>query len=287
MPVSFLFFSGLAGAGKTSMACVYGIWLAQQGKKALIVTTDPTPKLSGIFEQAIGNQVTPIEGIFNLWAREVDLLKMAPADQVQSQTSICDTPPLQTTQTVEVEMNGLCPSAATTLLSFLDFLETDEMDPSAFDVVIFDNALTCNDLHRLHLETQSEGNRIFSQPPGAGVVSHASKYARALAVLQDFSRTQYVFVIKPDGRSTQNTRCVIDELVKMGIQNLTLVVNGLVIGDNLFLEPTDERIDRQLETLAEIQAKLPYPRHQVNLENNELKGVKYLLQVVKSMFDGK
>ena len=66
MTTQYIFFSGKGGVGKTSMACTHAVRLAEQGKKTLIVTTDPASNLGDVFEQAIGHQVTPIQGYAQL-----------------------------------------------------------------------------------------------------------------------------------------------------------------------------------------------------------------------------
>ena len=72
MSTEFIFFSGKGGVGKTSMACTTAVRLADEGKKTLIVTTDPASNLADVFEQPIGHQITPIAGVPNLWAMEID-----------------------------------------------------------------------------------------------------------------------------------------------------------------------------------------------------------------------
>ena len=62
MTTQFIFFSGKGGVGKTSMACTHAVRYADEGKRTLIVTTDPASNLADVFEQAIGHQITPIDG---------------------------------------------------------------------------------------------------------------------------------------------------------------------------------------------------------------------------------
>ncbi|MGB9641486.1 MAG: ArsA family ATPase [Anaerolineales bacterium] len=68
----FIFFSGKGGVGKTSMACTHAVRYADEGKRTLIVTTDPASNLADVFEQEIGHQVTPIAAVPNLFAMEID-----------------------------------------------------------------------------------------------------------------------------------------------------------------------------------------------------------------------
>ena len=72
MNTRFVFFSGKGGVGKTSMACTQAVRYADEGRRTLIVTTDPASNLADVFEQPIGHQITPIGGVPNLWAMEID-----------------------------------------------------------------------------------------------------------------------------------------------------------------------------------------------------------------------
>ena len=47
-PPRFLFFTGKGGVGKTSLSCASAVALAQQGKKTLIVSTDPASNLGQV-----------------------------------------------------------------------------------------------------------------------------------------------------------------------------------------------------------------------------------------------
>src|SRR5476651_2151214 len=62
-PPPFLFFTGKGGVGKTSLACAHAILLADQGKRVLLVSTDPASNVGQVFGIQIGNQVTPIETV--------------------------------------------------------------------------------------------------------------------------------------------------------------------------------------------------------------------------------
>ena len=47
-PTRFLFFTGKGGVGKTSLACASAISLADQGKRVLLVSTDPASNLDEV-----------------------------------------------------------------------------------------------------------------------------------------------------------------------------------------------------------------------------------------------
>ncbi len=53
----YWFFSGKGGAGKSSMSSATAVKLAEESHKTLIVSTDPAPNISEIFEQDIGGEI--------------------------------------------------------------------------------------------------------------------------------------------------------------------------------------------------------------------------------------
>jgi arsenite-transporting ATPase len=62
---------GKGGVGKTTCASAIAVHFALQGKKTLIISSDPTPSLSDIFEMEIGDRETPIRDLANLWGIEI------------------------------------------------------------------------------------------------------------------------------------------------------------------------------------------------------------------------
>jgi len=66
-----LLVGGKGGVGKTTCAAAIALRLAASGKKTLILSSDPTPSLSDIFEITIGPCETPIPQVPNLSALEI------------------------------------------------------------------------------------------------------------------------------------------------------------------------------------------------------------------------
>jgi len=62
---------GKGGVGKSTCASAIALHFSNQGKKTLIISSDPTPSLSDIFETKIGDLETPIDDVKNLYGIEV------------------------------------------------------------------------------------------------------------------------------------------------------------------------------------------------------------------------
>src|SRR3990170_1430339 len=68
----YLFFGGKGGVGKTALAGATAIWLAKQGKRVMLASTNPVHSLSGLLGQNVFGQPTAVNGVPNLWAYEID-----------------------------------------------------------------------------------------------------------------------------------------------------------------------------------------------------------------------
>ena len=68
----YIFFGGKGGVGKTVLAGTAAIWAAQQGKKTLLASTNPVHSLSSLLDMDVFGKPTPVTGIPNLDAYEID-----------------------------------------------------------------------------------------------------------------------------------------------------------------------------------------------------------------------
>ncbi len=68
----YLFFTGKGGVGKTSLACATAVTLSDEGKRVLLISTDPASNLKEVLETGIADTVTPVNGTDNLFAVNID-----------------------------------------------------------------------------------------------------------------------------------------------------------------------------------------------------------------------
>jgi arsenite-transporting ATPase len=62
---------GKGGVGKTTCSAALAFHLARSGEKTLLISSDPTPSLSDIFEAEIGSKEKRIKGVENLYGLEI------------------------------------------------------------------------------------------------------------------------------------------------------------------------------------------------------------------------
>jgi arsenite-transporting ATPase len=294
LTAQYLFYSGKGGVGKTSMACVTAVRLADEGKRTLIVTTDPASNLADVFEQKIGHEVTPIAGVKNLWAMEIDP-DIATSEYIdKAMAPIRAAFPPQIVQVMEEQMSGPCTAEVAAFDRFTDFLETDKSSEKEFDVVIFDTAPTGHTIRLLELPAEwsqsidaaSEGSGQTCIGPAAAIQDAKHKYERAVGMLRDKSRTVFNFVLQPEAIAIKETKRAIGELEKLDIHSFELIVNGVIPAEAQSNPLFSARSKMQSGYLEQINRDFTYPKKQMRLLSGEISGVDRLREVSRIYFDG-
>ena len=119
----FYFFSGKGGVGKTTMAASSAMYYANSGKRTLIITTDPASNLADVFEQSIGHQVTPIAGLANLFALELDPDKATEEYRERTLAPLRGLIPGESFAVLEEQLNSPCTAEIAAFERFTDFLQ--------------------------------------------------------------------------------------------------------------------------------------------------------------------
>lgn len=289
MSTQFHFFSGKGGVGKTSMACATAVWHAAAGRSTLIITTDPASNLADVFEQTIGHRITPLEGIANLWAMEIDPDAATAEYKERALAPIRAVFPPQMVEVIDEQMSGPCTAEVAAFDRFTDFLVLDnEADrPVQFDVVVFDTAPTGHTIRLLELPAEwattisaaEQGSGQTCIGPAAAIQSAKQKYERALAILRDPAQTRFTFVLHPEAIALHETRRAIGELSKLDIHTHDLIINGIIPPQATTNALFAARAAMQAGYLAQIERELPYAARRMFLMDGEIKGVARLRTV--------
>ncbi len=70
--LKYTFFGGKGGVGKTVLAGATAMWFAQQGRRTLLASTNPVHSLTSLLDQNVFGKPTPVTGVANLMAYEID-----------------------------------------------------------------------------------------------------------------------------------------------------------------------------------------------------------------------
>jgi hypothetical protein len=193
----YLFFTGKGGVGKTSISCATAISLAEQGKRVLLVSTDPASNVGQVFSQTIGNTILPVASVPGLSALEIDPQAAAQQYRARIVDPIKGILPDDVVNSINEQLSGAC----TTEIAFDEFtgLLTDASLLTRFDHIIFDTAPTGHTIRLLQLpgawssfiESNPDGASCLG--PMAGLEKQREQYSHAVQALSDPDRTRLVF----------------------------------------------------------------------------------------------
>jgi len=290
MKPEYVFFSGKGGVGKTSMACTAAVHYADNGKKTLIVTTDPASNLADVFEQPIGHHVTPITGVPNLWAMEIDPDEATREYKERSLAPMRGLFDEEMLKVVEEQLSGPCTEEMAAFDKFTDFMEDDN-----WDVIVFDTAPTGHTLRLLqlpvewskHIRDSAQGSGQTCMGPVALIQDSKQKYDDAIARLRDAVRTQFVFVMQAEQTSLEETSRSIAELAVLGVATSRIIVNGLIPEAetvNPFFRKRRDMQQTYLERAKQLYADTPIQT--MELLDSEIKGVAMFRKCVPMLFQG-
>src|SRR5215471_6141028 len=140
----YAFFGGKGGVGKTVMAGATALWLAESGRRTMLASTNPVHSLSGLLGQNVFGKHTPVEGVPNLWAYEIDTRqtiersKFEIREKIQWFLKFAD---INTKADEFVESATMNPAFEESAM-FENMV--DLMLANAYDVYVFDTAPTAN-----------------------------------------------------------------------------------------------------------------------------------------------
>jgi arsenite-transporting ATPase len=230
-PPRFLFFTGKGGVGKTSLACATAVRLADEGKRVLLVSTDPASNVGQVFGVNIGNTVTRIPALANLSALEIDPQAAAQAYRDRIVGPVRCVLPQAVVSNIEEQLSGAC---TTEIAAFDEFtaLLTDASLSDQFEHIVFDTAPTGHTIRLLQLPGAWSGF-LDNNPQGAsclgplaGLEKQRQRYSDAVAALADSRRTRLVLVARAQRSTLQEAARTSEELALIGLAHQHLVVNG-------------------------------------------------------------
>src|SRR5699024_8039672 len=130
--------------------------LADQGKKVLLVSTDPASNLQDVFERELTNDPVSIPSVDNLFALNIDPEESARVYREKTVGPYRGKLPDSVIATMEEQLSGACTVEIAAFDEFSHLL-SDENILNIYDHVVFDTAPTGHTLRLLELPTAWNG----------------------------------------------------------------------------------------------------------------------------------
>ncbi|MEW6107781.1 MAG: TRC40/GET3/ArsA family transport-energizing ATPase [Nitrospirota bacterium] len=288
----YIFFSGKGGVGKTTMACATAIHHATEGKKTLIVTTDPASNLADVFEQGIGHKITPIKDVGAIHELPLHAMEIDPDEATREYKERIIGPfreimPEDVIASLEENLSGPCTTEMASFDRFIDFMEGDE-----YDVIVFDTAPTGHTIRLLelpvdwsrHIEESSKGSGQTCLGPVQSIQDSKEKYDRATTLLKDPDRTTFIFVMRPEELSLYETLRASKELESIGIKSGEIIINGILPKEVCDMEFFRKKYDSQQNVIRQTEKIISLAKRYMFLRDNEVKGVEALQGIASELF---
>jgi arsenite-transporting ATPase len=229
----YLFFTGKGGVGKTSVACAVAVTLADQGKRILLISTDPASNLQDVFGTELDGHGVPIQGVDGLVVANLDPEEAAREYRESVVAPYRGKLPDSAIASMEEQLSGSCTLEIAAFDQFTTFL-TDDAINREYDHIIFDTAPTGHTLRMLQLPSawssfiseSTHGASCLGQL--AGLEGKQQMYRHAVDALGDAAATTLVLVSRPDAAPLKEADRSSAELRDLGIRNQILIINAVL-----------------------------------------------------------
>jgi arsenite-transporting ATPase len=228
----YLFFTGKGGVGKTSTACAVALNLADEGKKIMLVSTDPASNLQDVFNTELNNKGVQIKEVPNLVVANFEPEAAAAEYRESVIGPYRGKLPQSVIDNMEEQLAGSCTVEIAAFNEFSSMI-TDEKVFNEYDHIIFDTAPTGHTLRMLQLPS-AWSNFINESTHGAsclgqlaGLEDKKEIYKNAVDTLADKNKTILVLVSRPENFPLKEAERASSELQEIGVKNQILIINGV------------------------------------------------------------
>lgn len=309
--LKYLFFGGKGGVGKTVLAGAAAVALAERGKRVLLASTNPVHSLSGLLDQDVFGKPTPVVGVPNLWAYEIDTKDTIERSKQEIREKIewfLKYAEIKGRADEFIETATMNPAFEESAMfeNMLDIMFRDE-----YEIYVFDTAPTANARRLLGmssvytlwvnkmLQSREEARKLrlqlsFSKkveerdPLMEYLLNFRDRMNRAKALLTNPELTAFFFVTLPEALPIAVIRRFISWFEDFGIPVGGVIVN-MRIDPNAVHEDADEFVKNRLQMQAEYMEEIerlfgPMVRAIIPLYETEVRGVPMLKRVAAQLF---
>ncbi len=302
--LKYTFFGGKGGVGKTVLAGAAAVAFAQMGKRTLLASTNPVHSLSGMLDQDVFGAETPVEGVSNLWAYEIDTKDTIERSKVEIREKIdyfLKFAEIRGRADEFIEAATMNPAFEESAMfeNMIDIMFEDKYDLYVFDTAPTANArrlLGMSSVYSLWVNKMMESRQEAQQlrirlsyskkteeekdPLMDYLLNFQDRMANAKKLLTDPAKTAFFFVTLPEALPIAVVRRFINWFHEFGIPVGGVVVNMVIDKEGIHKDADEfvlnrvamqdgymEEIEKQFDSL--IRGVLP-------LFETEIRGVEML-----------
>jgi arsenite/tail-anchored protein-transporting ATPase len=295
-----LLFGGKGGVGKTTCAAATALHAAQQGKKTLIVSTDPAHSLADSFDKKIGSNITNIQQ--NLDALEIDapqLLKEYKERYGEMIKKIADEGTFFSKEDIQQFFDLTLPGMdeLMALLKIMDLMkerkdreDVKDKEATSYDLIILDTAPTGHTIRLLELpelmisyikvlaEMRQKHRVVVRMMTRRYVKDDADQFVDKMyndithlkQTLQDSTKTQFILVTIPEAMSVTETERLITVLQQHNMSIGMVCINKVMQDYCSFC--TSRKKDQQKYIASIKKLCIKQPLKEIPLLQEEVRG---------------
>lgn len=279
-----LFFAGKGGVGKTVASCITAVWLARQGFRTLLLTTDPAAHLGDVLGSPVGDVVAAVGGIDNLWAAKIDPKSAA---ETYKQRILDDARqrgrPEESIRVIAEELDSPCTEEMAAFDKFIDFASQAD-----WQAVVFDTAPTGHTMRLIELPmdwSQQIDVKVFASVDSSAADDIAKqRFAEVIEMMRDTERSTFAFVMYPESTPILEAFRAVEELRTVGIEPGIVVANFVIPPEQVTTPFIRARRRMQEKYLAEIHDRFKVPMVQIPLFPSEVKGLDMLASLGEQIY---
>ncbi len=308
--LKYLFFGGKGGVGKTVMAGAAAVGLARLGKRTLLASTNPVHSLSGMLDQDVFGKPTPVEGVPNLTALEIDTRETIERSKEEIREKIdwfLKYAEIRGKADEFIETATMNPAFEESAMfeNMIDLIFEDEYEAYVFDTAPTANArrlLGMSSVYSLWVSKMMESRKeaqatrfrlSYSKkeekdPLMDYLVTFRERMKNAKDILTDPERTAFFFVTLPEALPIAVIKRFIGWFHEFGVPVGGVVVN-MVIDPEQVGEGVDEfvmnRLSMQANYMRQIEREFDGSlRAVLPLFETEVRGVSMLTRMADILF---
>jgi len=249
-PKRLIMIGGKGGVGKTTCASAIALHLALQGRKTLIISSDPTPSLSDIFEMEIGDEETPIENVKGLYGIEISSEVVLKKWKERFGPEIYDV--VSSFASVDYDFVDYIGSAPGIEEEYMLNYILELVEGGQYDLVVWDTAPAGHTLRLLHLP------QIFMRHLEAATKFYMNLYSyfeklkesvklrkgkrslleiisgwehlaeKVVSFIRDPEKSEFIIVTIPEALGVKQTERIITDFDDYQLQVRSLIINYVI-----------------------------------------------------------